>query len=232
LNSGYGILAETGRLCLSLAAFLQQRYCRTGKFAKKNNGDLSMIKSALAITTLSTALLISGGLRADQSLQSNIDEGKSIIKAFMADLKGELVKGMKQKGPVETISICNQVAPNLAEAHSQMTGWEVGRTSLKLRNQDNAPDAWEEAVLNEFESRKAAGEDPMKLMKAEMVEEQGRKVFRMMKAIPTAEACTKCHGGAIAEPVATKLDELYPSDKARGYKVGDLRGAFILNKPM
>jgi cytochrome c553 len=164
-----------------------------------------MNKSALAITTI---LLISGTLQADQALQANMQEGKGIIKAFMGDLKGELVKGMKE------------------------SGWEVGRTSLKVRNQDNAPDAWEEAVLKEFESRKAAGEDPMKLIKAEIVQEEGRQFFRMMKAIPTAKACTKCHGEAIAEPVAAKLDELYPSDKARGYKEGDLRGAFTLKKPM
>jgi hypothetical protein len=188
-----------------------------------------MTKSALAIAT---ALLISGNLQADQSLQPYVDEGKGIIKAFMGDLKGELVKGMKKNGPVDTISTCHQVAPNLAEAHSQMSGWQVGRTSLKLRNQNNVADAWELAVLKEFESRKSAGEDPMKLIKAEVVEEEGRKVFRMMKAIPTAEACTKCHGEAIAEPVATKLDELYPSDKARGYKVGELRGAFTLKKAM
>ncbi|MGD8913022.1 MAG: DUF3365 domain-containing protein, partial [Candidatus Thiodiazotropha sp.] len=119
-----------------------------------------MNKSALAITTI---LLISGNLQADQALQANMQEGKGIIKAFMGDLKGELVKGMKESGPVETIAICHKVAPNLAEAHSQMSRWEVGRTSLKVRNQDNAPDAWEEAVLKEFESRKAAGEDPMKL---------------------------------------------------------------------
>jgi cytochrome c553 len=193
------------------------------------NGELSMTKSALAITT---ALLISASVQADQTLQANMQEGKGIIKAFMGDLKGELVKGMKKSGPVETISTCNQVAPNLAEAHSQMSGWEVGRTSLKLRNQDNAPDAWEAAVLKEFESRKSAGEDPMKLIKAEVVEEEGRQVFRMMKAIPTAKACTKCHGGEVAEPIAAKLDELYPSDKARGYKEGDLRGAFTLKKKM
>jgi hypothetical protein len=188
-----------------------------------------MTKSAIAITA---ALLISANVQADQTLQSNVEEGKGIIKAFFGDLKGELVKGMKTSGPVDTISTCKQVAPNLAEAHSQMSGWEVGRTSLKLRNRDNAPDAWEEAVLKEFESRKSAGEDPMKLLKAEIVEEGGRKVFRMMKAIPTAEVCTKCHGEAIAEPVAAKLDELYPSDKARGYKVGELRGAFTLKKSM
>jgi hypothetical protein len=191
-----------------------------------------MIRSALAITTLSTVLLISGNLQADQSLQANTEEAKGVIKAFMGDLKKELVKGMKTSGPVETLSICNQVAPNLAEAHSQMSGWEVSRTSLKLRNQDNAPDDWEEAVLQEFESRKSAGEDPMKLIKTQIVEEGGRRVYRMMKAIPTTEVCTKCHGETIAEPVAAKLDELYPSDKARGYKVGDLRGAFTLKKSM
>ncbi|MES9987185.1 MAG: DUF3365 domain-containing protein [Candidatus Thiodiazotropha endolucinida] len=188
-----------------------------------------MTKSALAIAT---ALLISGNVQADQSLQTSMEEGKGVIKAFFGDLKGELEKGMKQSGPVDTIASCNIVAPSLAAGHSQMSGWEVGRTSLKLRNQKNAPDAWEEAVLKEFETRKSAGEDPMKLIKAEIVEEGGREVFRMMKAIPTAEVCIKCHGETIAEPVAAKLDELYPSDKARGYKVGDLRGAFTLKKPM
>jgi hypothetical protein len=182
--------------------------------------------------TMATALLLGGTVHAEQTLQANMEEGKGIIKAFFGDLKGELEKGMKEGGPVKTITTCNTVAPHLAEAHSQMSGWQVGRTSLKLRNPDNAPDAWEESVLKEFEARKTAGEDPMKLIKAEVVEEQGRKVFRMMKAIPTAEVCTKCHGDAIAAPVVSKLDELYPADQARGFKVGDLRGAFTLRKPL
>ncbi len=186
---------------------------------------------------LSAAVLIAslwpvGVAIADEAMQANIDEGKGIIKAFMGDLKGELQKGMKQGGPVNAIKVCNTVAPQLAEAHSQMSGWQVARTSLKLRNPNNAPDGWETAVLEEFESRKAAGEDPMALVKAEVVEEDGRQVFRMMKAIPTAEVCTKCHGADIAEPVAAKLDELYPEDQARGFQVGDLRGAFTLKKPL
>ncbi|MCU7845580.1 MAG: DUF3365 domain-containing protein [Candidatus Thiodiazotropha sp. (ex Monitilora ramsayi)] len=178
------------------------------------------------------ACLATGSALADEAVKAHVNEGKGVIKAFFGDLKGELVKGMKQHGPVKTIATCNTVAPSLAEAHSQMSGWQVGRTSLKVRNADNAPDAWETAVLNEFEARKAAGEDPMKIVKAEVVEEKGRKVFRMMKAIPTAEVCTKCHGSDIAQPVTAKLDELYPNDQARGYKVGDLRGAFTLKKPL
>jgi len=186
----------------------------------------------LRVAVLIASLLPVGAVFADEALQANIEEGKGIIQAFMGDLKGELQKGMKEGGPVNAIGVCNTVAPHLAEAHSQMSGWQVARTSLKVRNPDNTPDEWERAVLNEFEARKAAGEDPMKLVKAEVVETDGRQVFRMMKAIPTAEVCTKCHGGEIAEPVAAKLDELYPDDQARGFRVGDLRGAFTLKKPL
>jgi cytochrome c553 len=188
------------------------------------------IKMKLSAAVFFASLLSAGAVVAEDALQANTEEGKNIIKAFVGDLKGELKKGMEQGGAVNAIKVCHTVAPQLSEAHSQMSGWRVARTSLKLRNADNAPDTWEKAVLKEFESRKAAGEDPMKLVKAEVVEQNGRQVFRMMKAIPTAEVCTKCHGVDIAEPVAAKLDELYPEDKARGFKAGDLRGAFTLKK--
>ncbi|MGD8587373.1 MAG: DUF3365 domain-containing protein [Chromatiales bacterium] len=169
---------------------------------------------------------------AEEDVSKLTAEGKQVIQSFFGDLKGELVKGMQQGGPVPTIDVCSKVAPSLAAAHSQMSGWEVARTSLKPRNPNNAPDKWETQVLMEFETRKSAGEDPSKLVYTEIVEENGHQVFRMMKAIPTAEVCTKCHGVELQEPVVEKLDELYPEDQARGYKVGDLRGAFTLKKPL
>jgi hypothetical protein len=169
---------------------------------------------------------------AEQDVADLTAEGQQVIKAFFGDLKAELVKGMKTGGPVHTINVCSKVAPNLSEAHSQISGWQIARTSLKPRNPNNAPDAWETQVLNEFETRKAAGEDPAKMVHTEIVKEQGSEVFRMMKPIPTAEVCTKCHGVAIPAPVVEKLDELYPEDQARGFSVGDLRGAFTLKKTL
>ena len=53
-----------------------------------------------------------------------------------------------------------------------------------------------------------------------------------MKAIPTAEVCTKCHGVDLQGPVVEKLDELYPNDKARGFSKGDIRGAFTVIREM
>lgn len=161
-------------------------------------------------------------------------EAKGIVQEFFGGLKGELQKAMKEGGPVNAIQVCNQVAPAMAAAQSEKHGWQVGRTSLKLRNQANAPDAWERAVLEKFEERRAAGEDPAQMAFAEIVEEDGKKAFRFMKAIgmPPADKmpCLKCHGEQIAEPIGAKLDALYPEDQARGYKPGQIRGAFTLKK--
>ena len=77
----------------------------------------------LSAVVLLASLMPFGAVIADEAMEANIEEGKGIIKAFFGDLKGELQKGMKESGPVHTIQICNTVAPQLAEAHSQMSGW-------------------------------------------------------------------------------------------------------------
>ena len=51
-----------------------------------------------------------------------------------------------------------------------------------------------------------------------------------MKAIPTGEVCLACHGKDINPDVASALDAAYPQDQARGYALGDIRGAFSVSK--
>lgn len=157
---------------------------------------------------------------------------RAAVKAFFGSLKGELTSAMKAGGPRHAIEICNKKAPGIAKQISEEKGWRVARTSLKLRNPANAPDAWEQKVLADFDRRKGAGEDPTKMEHAEIVEHEGKRMFRYMKAIPTGAVCTKCHGGTIDPGVEEKLAELYPTDKARGYSKGDIRGAFTIVQPM
>lgn len=159
-------------------------------------------------------------------------EAVGVMKSFGGPLKKTLVGAMTEGGPVHAIGACNVQAPGLAQQAADASGWSVGRTSLKLRNPDNAPDAWELATLKEFESRKAAGEKPAAIAKAEVVDENGQKTFRFMKAIGTADVCLNCHGGELKQAVAAKLDELYPADQARGFSKGDIRGAFTLKKAL
>jgi hypothetical protein len=178
--------------------------------------------------TMSTSAMAEDAAQAD----ALATQARGIVAKFAGKLKGELVTAMKAGGPVKAIEVCKVVAPAIAGDVST-DGWTVKRTSLKLRNAKAAPDAWEKQTLEKFEAEKAKGADVTKLERSEIVDAGGVRTFRYMKAIPTAEKpCLACHGGSIAGPVKAKLAELYPQDKATGFKAGDIRGAFTLSKPL
>ena len=85
------------------------------------------------------------------------------------------------------------------------------------------PDAYEQEVLNGFEKEIASGKEDAS--RYEVVREGGVRYARFMKAIRIEPLCLTCHGGEIPPNIERKLSEKYPHDTARGYKVGDLRGA-------
>ena len=185
------------------------------------------------IIVLSLLLALPFSLSAANDLDKRAQESRAVIKQFFGELKGQLVAALKSGGPEKAITVCNTTAPAIAKKHSKAKNWRIARTSLKPRNTDNAPDSWEKGVLEQFEARKAAGEDPKKMEYYEVVEADDKKSFRYMKAIPTAEKpCLMCHGGNIKPEVASALDAKYPNDQARGYKAGDIRGAFTITQPM
>ena len=189
---------------------------------------MKTVMTAVAlVATLTTASVV-------QAMDANALKGDAVtvVKSFGGPLKMALQEGMKNGGPVNAISVCNEKAPEIAAAAAAKSGWSVGRTSLKLRNPHNEPDAWELKVLNQFEARKTAGEKPDAIAYGEVVDMDGKKQFRFMKAIGTADVCLSCHGSDIKPDVAAKLDGLYPGDQARGFSKGDIRGAFTLKKEL
>lgn len=168
----------------------------------------------------------------DEAPSENVQQAREIVQSFAGDLKSELVAAMKEGGPVQAVSVCHTEAPRIARESGEATGWDVARTSFKVRNPDNAPDEWERRVLESFAQRMAEGEPPKSIEHVEKVERNGETVLRYMKAIPTAEVCVTCHGTDLDPELTAKLDELYPEDQARGFNVGDLRGAFTLTKTL
>ncbi|NIR30953.1 MAG: DUF3365 domain-containing protein [Gammaproteobacteria bacterium] len=182
------------------------------------------------------SMAVFGGLLAAPLWAGEVTEqaaaSRAIVAEFAQGLKAELQAAMQSGGAVSAIQVCNTRAPDIARRAGESFGGRVERTSLRVRNPDNAPDPWERAVLEAFERRQAAGEDPAQLEHFEVVEADGRRVFRYMKAIPTAGLCLTCHGSALAPNVVQALDRLYPRDRARGFEVGDIRGAFSIEKPM
>lgn len=165
--------------------------------------------------------------------------GTAIYRAEAAKLAGELgshlreqlTKAMQAGGPLAAVAVCHERAAPIADAISSANdGWEVGRTSLRVRNPDNAPDSWEQSVLEAFDARRAAGEDPAKIEQETVIQLGQQRYYRYMKAIPAADACILCHGSAIAPGLQARITDLYPNDRATGYKAGDLRGAFTLTR--
>lgn len=165
---------------------------------------------------------------AEVNKETLVADSKMAMKALGGQLKKELKAAMKAEGPVAALAVCNEKAPQIAASVSAEKGLQVSRVSLKNRNPDNAANEWQTAVLNDFETRKAAGESADKLFHAEVVEDHGQKQFRFMKAISTGKVCLTCHGETIGTDITAKLNELYPEDKATGFKEGDLRGAFVV----
>lgn len=158
---------------------------------------------------------------------------RAAAKDLGEKLRTELVAALKAGGPSAALGVCRTVAPSIAEGTSQAHGATVGRTALKVRNRENAPDAFERRVLEEFSERIAAGADPAALEHAEIVTEDGESTFRYMKAIPTAaEPCLACHGSNIEPGLKTEILDLYPDDQATGFAAGDLRGAFTITRKM
>lgn len=178
-----------------------------------------MIAAALALAAVAAPA-------AAQDVARLRQEAAAITRDFAAALKTELEHAIQSGGPVHAIGACNERAPAIAKGHADGSGWQVGRTSFRLRNLGNRPDPWEEKVLARFEARMAAGEAADTLVAAEVVD----GTFRFMKAIPTGEVCLSCHGRDVKPEVRARLDQLYPADAARGFAVGDLRGAFTLAK--
>lgn len=189
-----------------------------------------MRRFAMALA-LGCAGLGAPALAADDEMTALVGEAKGLMQEFGGALKAELSAAIKAGGPVNAIGVCNEVAPEIAASVSAGSGWTVGRSSHRLRNPDNAPDAFTAAAIAEFLEREAAGESPDDLVKAAIVEEDGQRVFHMVKAIPTGDLCVNCHGGDEVKPeVEAKLTQLYPDDAARGFAAGQMRGVFTLSK--
>ncbi len=162
--------------------------------------------------------------------EEETENAMSAIKMFAGALKSELKKAIEEGGPVNAISVCNTRAMEIANKVSEEEGLKVGRVSLKNRNPKNAPNDWQRKTLEDFEARKAKGESVESMTYAEITEQKNDRQFRFMKAIPTGEVCIFCHGDNIAPEVMTRLKELYPDDRATGFNIGDIRGAFVVTK--
>ena len=190
-----------------------------------------MLKTIPVLMLISLAVLPSPA-RADNDLAQRAAESREAVKQTQAALQQELQAALKKGGPELAVHACSVRALAVAKEASQKQNMIIRRTSLKLRNQYDAPDKWEKQVLENFERRVKQGENPAQMEHYEFVQTDGAKEFRYMKAIaiPKGAPCLICHGENIDPVLLTKIKGRYPGDEATGFKEGDLRGAFSVRQ--
>ena len=158
-------------------------------------------------------------------------EAQQRIKNFSAELKAALKVAISSGGLANGVQVCQQQAPLIAEKWST-DGWQIGRTSLKVRNSDNSADGWEQQRLQDYAIKLANGSTPAQLHHAEIVQDGDGQLFRYMQPIMLDAQCVACHGSQLAEPVKQQIQQYYPNDLATGFSPGELRGAFSVDKQL
>jgi hypothetical protein len=152
------------------------------------------------------------------------------VRDFAADklvpLKQQLIQTLqteKEKNGIEgAVTACQIQAPEIAKKlQGENAIYELGRASHRYRNPQNAPKAWMKPYFQAFLEK---GEVP----DVEVIKINDNRYGYMEPIFLGMPLCLQCHGTEIAEGTLKVVDELYPEDKARGFKPGEFRGIFWL----
>ncbi|MEZ5896626.1 MAG: DUF3365 domain-containing protein [Parvularculaceae bacterium] len=203
---------------------------------------MAVREKAIVVFLLATACLTSCGNEeslADKTENTRDNKDRPVTDEYLAplrdaaaqlgsELKQRLVTTIQDQGHVAAIEVCAEEAPQIAQAIATQTGLTVGRTALRNRNPENAPDQWESDQLENFMQQIADGADPSALEAWTIISRDGDKQLRWMKPIMVEAPCLACHGEAIAPDLRAAIDQRYPGDTATGFAPGDVRGAFTV----
>ena len=164
--------------------------------------------------------------RVDAPLKAFRAEALPAFQRLQQELQAKLSVAMAKGGPSGALTVCRTASPEL-EKEVSTGGMQLRRVSDRPRNPNHGPDEFEARVLSAWSADVSAGRSP------QVVAERDGAHLRVMKPILIASAmCLACHGAPEAFPEKLKgaLKREYPTDRAVGYRLGDLRGAFSATK--
>ena len=161
-----------------------------------------------------------------------LGEMREVASAMPPKMIKVLNDEIEKSGFANAISVCREKAPAMAKATSEAKNMQIRRVSLRNRSPNAVPDAWERQVLEDFDKRAEAGESPGTLEVSKEFVVDGKRMVRYMKAVPTQAECLACHGTDkhMNEDAHARIKELYPDDKATGFRPGQIRGAITMKK--
>ena len=153
--------------------------------------------------------------------------GERAINRIGVTLINEVTVAVAKHGAEKAVDVCHLKAlPLTGEIISGVPRvTAVKRTSLRLRNPANRPDAAEVVALARVEKDIGSGVLPKLLI--QKIESPGQKPeWRVYRPVGVAQQCVTCHGPreSLAPELQARLAKRYPDDQATGYAVGQWRG--------
>ena len=167
--------------------------------------------------SLALAASLAACVTSTQVPESDMARATGALEPLKSELRKALIGALNEGGPERAIEVCQLRAPEIARLTSTGDA-TLGRTSHRLRNPENAPEAWMSIFLQEYLANPNDDEPRAVRLASGQI---GYVEPIRMKGI-----CMQCHGDRIKPGVRDRLRALYPQDEATGFKKGELRGMF------
>jgi len=153
--------------------------------------------------------------------------GDEVIKRIGALLIYEVEHSLAAQGLLKTIEIVHLrdlELPKLPPDQPQIIA--IRRTSLRLRNPGNQPDAADRAALEKINTALEEGDDVPPLLIQRVTPANAPEEWRAYRPITTMPQCLKCHGPteSLVPEIRAWLAQHYPADQATGYATYQWRG--------
>jgi hypothetical protein len=164
----------------------------------------------------------------DIAFEEALMDARKVSNQLAEKVRGLLLQEIGKGGFSSAVRVCSELAQEMTLQFNAQTGHDVRRISLRYRNPQNVPDAYEQRKLEEFNILNQKKE--LSNEYSEIVEERGKKYLRYLRPLIVSPLCITCHGPKenIPQEVKAILAERYPDDRATGFLVGDVRGAITV----
>ena len=181
-----------------------------------------ILSCALILLFLGTAFLT---YRDQKEVAQKIalDQGRSATRELVATFNH--MSDIVRDEPETNYALVPQVvATQIAKKISAKDHYSIRQVSLNFRNPDNRPDSYEAEQLKVF-----SAENKSEIYR--ITQNQGKEVFRYMKALAADESCLKCHGTFESAPefIQQRFPREHPS---YNYQPGEIIGAVSVVRPM
>jgi hypothetical protein len=146
----------------------------------------------------------------------------SLAQITQKHLLINLNQAISSNGYEAALSYCNEKATDLSSEFTSKTLFTIQRISAKARNpQNQLSEAYDKKIWEQWQIDLKNGK------KLKTITYKSKNTLVFYKPILLGmQACLNCHGNSVEIPseVASKIEQLYPDDKAVNFKLNDLRG--------